>query len=109
MQLERKKRQGVQKMSKIEDTKGITLIALVITIIILLILAQVTIATLTDKNGILEKSKEAKIQYEIAQIKEQIAVEIMGEQAKNQWDITEKQLKDILEKYGTLSEKEENL
>lgn len=38
---------------------GITLIVLVITIIILLILAGITIATLTGKNGILNKSKTA--------------------------------------------------
>ena len=40
--------------------KGITLIALVITIIVLLILAGVTIATLTGDNGILTKANEAK-------------------------------------------------
>ena len=39
---------------------GITLIALVITIIVLLILAGVTIATLTGDNGILKKVGEAK-------------------------------------------------
>ena len=36
--------------------KGITLIALVITIIVLLILAGVTIASITGENGILRKS-----------------------------------------------------
>ncbi len=43
-----------------KSNKGITLIALVITIIILLILASVTIATLTGENGILNKSQTAK-------------------------------------------------
>lgn len=37
-------------------TRGITLIALVITIIILLILAGITISALTGENGILRKS-----------------------------------------------------
>ena len=36
--------------------KGITLIALVITIIVLLILAGVTIASITGENGILRES-----------------------------------------------------
>ena len=36
--------------------QGITLIALVITIIVLLILAGVTIASITGENGILRKS-----------------------------------------------------
>ena len=40
--------------------KGITLIALVITIIVLLILAGVTIAMLTGDNGILTKTNQAK-------------------------------------------------
>ena len=44
----------------IENKKGITLIALVITIIVLLILAGVSIATITGENGILERAKSAK-------------------------------------------------
>ena len=43
-----------------EREKGITLIALVITIIVLLILAGVSIATITGENGILERAKSAK-------------------------------------------------
>ena len=39
---------------------GITLIALVITIVVLLILAGVTIATLTGDNGIITRANEAK-------------------------------------------------
>ena len=42
--------------TKLEKSKGITLIALVITIIVLLILAGVTIASITGENGILRKS-----------------------------------------------------
>ena len=48
---------------------GITLIALVITIIVLLILAGVSIAMLTGENGVLTKATEAKDQTEIAQEK----------------------------------------
>ena len=46
--------------------KGITLIALVITIIVLLILAGVTIATLTGDNGLLQKATDAKQENEEA-------------------------------------------
>ena len=42
----------------LKETKGITLIALVLTIIILLILAGVTIATLTGDNRNIESSTE---------------------------------------------------
>ena len=45
---------------QLKTNKGITLIALVITIIVLLILAGVTIATLTGDNGILTKAQNAK-------------------------------------------------
>ena len=41
-------------------SKGITLIALIITIIILLILAGVTISTLTGEKGLLNRIKIAK-------------------------------------------------
>ena len=40
--------------------RGITLIALVITIIVLLILAGVAVATLTGDNGILTKTTSSK-------------------------------------------------
>ena len=41
--------------------KGITLIALIITIIVLLILAGITISLLTGENGLLTKANESKI------------------------------------------------
>ena len=43
-----------------KNNKGITLIALVVTIIVLLILAGVSIAMLTGQNGILNKAGEAR-------------------------------------------------
>lgn len=47
------------KKQKAKDTKGITLVALVITIIILLILAGIAISSLTN-TGLFERAKEAK-------------------------------------------------
>lgn len=47
-------------MEKIRSRNGITLIALVITVIILLILAGVAIVTLTGENSLLEKAKKAE-------------------------------------------------
>ncbi len=57
---------------------GITLIALVITIIVLLILAGVTIATLTGDNGTLTKSNDAKEQTTIAEEEEAISLAYMA-------------------------------
>ncbi len=56
------------------NNKGITLIALVITIIVLLILAGVTIATLTRQNGILTKASEASEKTETANEQEQVGL-----------------------------------
>ena len=56
----------------VKKQTGITLIALVITIIVLLILAGVSIATLTGENGILTKAQEASIQTRGAQVEEVI-------------------------------------
>ncbi len=58
--------------------KGITLIALVITIIVLLILAGVAISTLTRDNGILTKAVQAKKDTEKAIAKERIQIEVIG-------------------------------
>ena len=52
-------------------SRGITLIALVITIIVLLILAGVTIAALSGPNGILTNATKAKEETEKAEIEEQ--------------------------------------
>ena len=59
------------KRADIKKNKGITLIALVITIIILLILAGVSIAMLTGNNGILTQAKLAKENTEAAKEQEE--------------------------------------
>ena len=63
--------------------KGITLIALVITIIVLLILAGVTIATLTGDNGILTKATEAKDKTEEGEEEEKVKLSVAGALAKD--------------------------
>ena len=58
----------------IKTNGGITLIALVITIIVLLILAGVAIATLTGDNGLLTKAGDARNTTQDAEIEEEIRV-----------------------------------
>ena len=66
-------------MEKLKNnSKGITLIALVITIIVLLILAAVSIATLTGQNGILTQANNAKTQAGIGEEKEAIGLAYNG-------------------------------
>ena len=56
-------------MKNFTNNKGITLVALIITIIILLILATVTIMSITG-DGIISKSRQAKVDYERGQEEE---------------------------------------
>ena len=56
---------------KIKQEKGITLIALVITIVVLLILAGVSISLVLNNNGVISKAKDAKNQYAKAQTNEE--------------------------------------
>ena len=82
--------------------KGITLIALVISLIVLLILASVTIAALSGNNGILTKAKETKEKTEIGEEKEVVELATisaqMGEkyQSLNQVNLQ----KEIDKQYG---------
>ena len=55
-----------------KSTKGITLIALVVTIIILLILAGVSIAMLTGNNGVLTQAKSAKENTRVGEVQEKV-------------------------------------
>ena len=71
---------------RVKSKNGITLIALVITIIVLLILAGVTIATLTGDNGILTKAQSTKIQSERASIKEQIELAVVASRINDNLD-----------------------
>lgn len=52
------------------NEKGITLVALVITIIVLLILAGVTIMALSGDNGILNRASQSKVSTNIANVKD---------------------------------------
>ena len=62
---------------QIAKNNGITLIALVITIIVLLILAGISIMMLSGNNGILTRAKEAKEQMEDAQDLEVLNMKIL--------------------------------
>ena len=84
---------------KTKEAKGITLIALVITIIVLLILAGVTIATLTGDNGILGKANDAKTQTEQAKEDENLKIAIAGSYGTD-GKFNLKDLKDNLENQG---------
>ena len=66
---------------RLKERKGITLIALVITIIVLLILAGVSIAMLTGENGILNQANKAKTETGYKGAEEKVKLAIMGSRA----------------------------
>ena len=82
-----------------EAQKGITLIALVITIIVLLILAGVSIAMLTGQNGILTQAQNAKTTTENKSAEEKVKLSVMGARADD-GTLTVGKLRTELANYG---------
>ena len=87
-------------MKKQKRNDGITLIALVITIIVLLILAGVSIAMLTGQNGILTQAQKASEQTEIASEEERVKLAASGALLKDDGlKIIQTNLEDELENH----------
>ena len=63
----------MKKNSKLNNS-GITLIALVVTIIVLLILTGIVVATFTGENSIINRAKESKISSDTVRIQERISL-----------------------------------
>ena len=82
----------VKEKSIIKSEKGITLIALVVTIVVLLILAAVSISMLGGENGIITKAIEAKDETTIGEEKEKVQLAVTAAKTKNNWG-------EILESY----------
>lgn len=87
-----------------EKNKGITLIGLIVTIIVLLILAGVTVMTLTGDNGLLTKAGEAKNATEQSKLEEEVQLALIEGQTDKYFNSNskmEEKLKAIFEKsYG---------
>ena len=89
----------------IKQAKGITLISLVITIIILLILAGVTLSLTLGDNGIITQAQKAKEAQEIAAIKEDFQLAILDKELeKGGTGLTQEELEEIAGNYGELQE-----
>ena len=89
---------------------GITLISLVITIIVLLILAGVTVATLIGDNGLIGKSGEAKRETEIAEEKEILETAVIQSMKNSKrGEINQIELRNILENKAEVIDNDINL
>ena len=84
---------------KTKESKGITILALVITIIVLLILAGITISAITGNNGIIGNAGKAKEDTEIANEKEIVEKATIQAMGNNKYGhIEESELQEQLDK-----------
>ncbi len=90
------KKQIKKNMRK--ENRGITLIALVVTIIVLLILATISIGMLSGNNGILKKSREANQKSEKKQIEEKIKLAYLAALSNEKSTYTRENLEQELNK-----------
>lgn len=87
---------------KKNNNKGITLIALVITIIVLIILTGISINMLFGDNGIIKKAQDASTAQEKVELIEEIQLKISDKTIDNKGGISKEQIEDILDDYGTI-------
>ena len=71
------------KRLKFKDKKGITLIALVVTIVILLILSMVVINVITGENGLFQRAKEASFKSKMSAIAEEYNMYLTEQKINN--------------------------
>ena len=90
--------------------QGITLIALVVTIVVLLILAAVSISMLTGENGIITQAQNSKEESEIGEEKEEISLAYSGAIGKKQnTNITAGDMQDQFDYNGTKAQASGNI
>ena len=97
---------GKVQMSKLKrNEKGITLVALVVTIIVLIILAGIAVSMTIGENGIFTRAKEAKRLQITVEAKEKIGADILDAQVeavqKNE-TLQQSKIEEIIAKYGEL-------
>ena len=96
--------------TKEKANSGITLIALVITIIVLLILAGVSIAMLTGQNGILTQAQNSKTTTEYKSAEEKVKLAIMAVRSQSETGAldADKLIAEITNNYGGTASKTNN-
>lgn len=78
--------------------RGITLIALVVTIVVLIILAGVSISLILGDNGIIAKAKQGKQSYQEASILEKVEMELVEYNTDKRVNGEEAEIKEALDK-----------
>ena len=78
-------RKKEKKSHILKNSRGITLIALIVTIIVLIILASITISTLTGNNSIINMALTAREKAEISSEREQLEIATAQAMEKNKF------------------------
>ena len=88
---------------KLKENKGITIISLVVTIIVLTILAGITINMVVGKNNIINTTKNEQYNAERRIIVEQLRMELLEKQKEVLETLDNEQISKVLEKHGKVN------
>ena len=92
------------------NIKGITLVTLTVTIIILSILSGITLSMVIDKNSILNISERKSEETDKRMIVEEIKIELLEKQKQNAGnELSTSQIENVLTDYGTIHYQNEDL
>ena len=94
-----------EKQHIVANEKAITLIALVVTIVILLILAGVTITMTLGQNGLFTRAREGRAAYEESEVRDDLSMLITQYTWDKAAEKTDKSLGDYLKDNGATSVK----
>ena len=73
-EIKKKEQTNLNHQISSKEERGITLIALVVTIVVLLILAGITISLVFGSNGVIQKAQDSKEQTEIGEMREKLEI-----------------------------------
>ena len=98
-----------EKVFNTNNIKGITLVALVVTIVVLLILAGVSLGMLAGDNGLIKQAQNASDEWKIAQDQEQLELAKQAEIAKGKGYIDVDDYFQRLEDEGIVNDKDADI
>ncbi len=93
-------------INNINRVKGITLMSLLITIVILLILSGITIGSAINHQGLMDKTGESKSKVEKETLIQKIEADIFEEKTIKNRDLTETEVENIFSNYGNIEERD---
>ena len=86
----------------IKEDKGITIIVLIITIVVLLILTGEAVKTLKGDSGVASEARDSRQETEKESIKQKIEADLFNEKIKKGRELTTEESNNIIERYGEI-------